>query len=421
MTSLRAVSRLVTPFALAASFVACGPTALQNEEAYSRVHSDSGIDGPSFAGIVDELKNLERAHPTVAKVLNYGTSVRGAQLTVIRIMKEGITPAGGGKRPAVMITGTIHGDEFLDIENRLPRFFLENQTKPGVAAFLAAGGAIYVAPILNPDGYASDRRENDRGQDLNRDFDMKLAGKSGFKHPETKGLLDFLKAEQTALNWDLKLTLDYHCCVGALIYPWGHSETRQLPAAELAEHKRLANKMLGRFGNYPSGQAYQIVGYTAVGASDDWFHETFGATSFTFEGAQGRENRNFQKHTDMWDELLADKAGPAGTGGVVVPVTGVDQSLFLAVAADLGGGQLRLAVAGQGAQSIGLCRGAADACRAGSSAVVVRFVQGRPVGDRVVFSDGAAVTVAAGETWTLLSYDAAGAVKGARAVQFAAR
>ena len=61
-------------------------------------------------------------------------------------------------------------------------------SSPGVAKFLHAGGVIIVVPVVNPDGYANNTRENSRGQDLNRDFDLLPTGEPHFKESESKAL-----------------------------------------------------------------------------------------------------------------------------------------------------------------------------------------------------------------------------------------
>jgi len=372
------------------------------EKNYARVHSDSGISGRPYEQIVAELKQLETAHPGIAKVITYGQTVGGQDLTMIRIGKPGATT----DRPGVLIAGTIHGDEFLNIEDRLPRWFLENQTSPGVAKYLNSGGVIWIAPILNPDGYKARRRENNRGKDLNRDFDLKMANKAGFSQPETSALYKTMQQEVASQNSKLKLTMDYHCCVGALIYPWGHSYDKELPANAKAEHLRLAGKIQEQFPRYKAGRAIEIVNYVAVGASDDFYHETFGATSFTFEGAVNVENRNFDKHTQMWDVLLADQAAASTTPPVAQPtarptlaILGSDQN------------NLTLAAAGPaGTASMTLCKGDLAACSS-SGNVAANFSSPQQIGERIVFRSAQIVSVTSQDLFTLQARDAAGAIR----------
>ena len=396
--------------AAAATTFSCSPVSIENEDNYSQVHGDSGISGRSYAQIVDELNNLEKAYPGMAKVITYGQSVGGEDLTMIRIGKEDATAT---KRPGVMIEGTIHGDEFLNIEDRLPRWFLENQSSNGVAAFLKNNGVIWIAPILNPDGYRAHRRENNNGKDLNRDFDMKKVSKKGFTQPETKSLIDTLRKETAALNVELKLTMDYHCCVGALIYPWGHSATAELPEPAKSEHKRLAKMILGNFAGYKAGRAQEIVNYVAIGASDDFFYESMGASAFTFEGAYGVENRNFDKHTRMWDQLLADKAG-------TIPIA--TSPAKLAIASENAQGQISTWVGtSKNTGSLSLCEGDAVTCLGSSAKIVTTYADPQTIGERFIYKANAEVTVTNGAVYTILEKDSSGSVSKSAVVKFQSR
>lgn len=271
--------------------------------------SDSRIVGPEWQQILDELLNLQKAYPDRATLVPYGITVAGRPLAMLRIGRERAA-ADSGRRPAVLITGAIHGGEFLAIENRLPRYFLEQGAndagRSGVARFLDKGGVIYVAPVTNPDGYMNRQRGNGRGRDLNRDFALKRAKKAGFTQPETSGLVGALEREMDEQRLKLALTLDYHCCGAALIYPWGHSAIEKMPVAEERVHRKTAQTMLTGFHGYQTGQAIDVIGYVAVGASDDFYHERFGARSFTFEGAEGIENRQFELHAALWERVLGE-------------------------------------------------------------------------------------------------------------------
>lgn len=297
-----------------ASFCLLGCTARGPLTAEPKMISDSRITGRAYQQILDELHNLEVEYPGRATVVNYGTSAGGSALALLRIGGYAKTPQKDStldKRPAILITGAIHGGEFLNVEDRLPRYFLERDASGkdgGVADFLARGGVIFVAPITNPDGYSSRKRGNGRGKDLNRDFALQRAQKTGFTQPETRGLVDALERELHERDLALTMTLDYHCCGNALIYPWGHSTDERMPLPDERAHKKMAALMLQGFRGYEMGQAIDVVGYTALGASDDFYHERFGSQSFTFEGAEGLENRQFELHTALWERVLGQLA-----------------------------------------------------------------------------------------------------------------
>lgn len=264
--------------------------------------SDSGIRGPSYQKIVEELNTLQELYPDLAQVITYGRSIEGKPLSLIKISNQTIKTTSAG---AIYIGGSIHGNEYLNIEDRLPRWILEvGKNHPGIKQFLNEGGVIYVAPILNPDGYDRRERENNTGIDLNRDYQVILAGVEGFTQPETRSLRDYLESDLNTNKRKLKVAMDYHCCIGALLYPWSFIGP-VLPQEAKDNHSKIgvmAQKHLGsrfKFGTTPD-----ILGYSARGTSKDFYYEKFGALSFTLEGRRNEEHQMFNQHTAMWQDII---------------------------------------------------------------------------------------------------------------------
>ena len=103
-------------------------------------------------------------------------------------------------RPALLMSGSTHGDEYLNIEDRLPEELLKlSLNKSTVSDFLNRGGVFIFIPILNPDGYDHRNRENSHGVDLNRDWDVPPAGFKGFHEVETNDL-----ARKLSELWETK-------------------------------------------------------------------------------------------------------------------------------------------------------------------------------------------------------------------------
>ncbi len=271
----------------------------------SRFHleGNSGIYGPSYSSIVSELNSLATIHSDFASVFQYGKSVKDVPLTSIKIFKKDASTSKGAR--AVLIGGTIHGDEFLHIEDRLPRWFLEEGvSKTSIKKFLDEGGAIYITPILNPDGYNQRKRENAHNQDLNRDFTVRRKDHFGFREPETKALRDFIQNELQSENRTLALALDYHCCLGSVLRPWSFKAPK-IPVADRSRFGAVGDIVKSLF-NYKYGVTPNLLGYSAIGTSKDYYYENFGAVGLTFEGKEKVEDQKFDKHTAMW-ELLFDE------------------------------------------------------------------------------------------------------------------
>ncbi|MBX9768568.1 MAG: hypothetical protein K2X47_14940, partial [Bdellovibrionales bacterium] len=273
--------------------------------------SDSGIRGPKFGVIEAELKQLAKTNPTIAGYVNYGKTAQGRNLSVIRI---GLQTRRSTPAPAVLLTGATHGDEYLNIEDQMPRIFLANGRESGTGFnnFLKRGGMIYVVPIFNPDGYDLRRRTNTNGVDLNRDFDVIPTSEKKFTQAETRLFTEFLDKDLKDMNLNLKMSMDYHCCVGAWLHPWGYSKT-PLEAPALKIHQDWAKEFIKLFGSeYVYGNTWTVLGYLSHGSSRDFYFAKYGSISYTFEGVFGVENQNLQKHIAMWDAILNYFASTTG-------------------------------------------------------------------------------------------------------------
>ena len=270
------------------------------------IDSDSEIYGPAYEAIVEELDTLAQTHPRWAERIVYGLSIQGRPLNLIRIRAPGRAPLADGR--AVFIGGAIHGDEYLNIEDRLPRWILESAIghETGVDRFFAQGGVLYIAPILNPDGYAARERWNAKGEDLNRDFTVERKHHQGFDQPETRALSEYLDRDLRTHHLTLALSLDYHCCQGSLLYPWSF-RAEDVPPAILSQFQ-LGGRIMHQSVNpkYKVGRTPDVLGYEAIGASKDYYFEHFGAVSYTFEGVRRLEQGNFEKHTRMWSRFFEE-------------------------------------------------------------------------------------------------------------------
>ena len=373
---------------------ACGPKLLtQSHPPLSQSHSDSGIRGPRHSQLLAAWDGLAASYPKQAKLIRYGKSVDGRDLAAVRIQDE-TASAPSGQRLGVIITGSIHGDEFLNIEDRLAEAFLQDgSTQRGFQQFLKAGGVVYVVPIINPDGYEARNRENSTGQDLNRDFDLKRANKSGFGQPETKNLASFLKSDSAASGVNIRFTFDYHCCIGGLIYPWGYSTTDKAPEKDLNKFRQVGQQVESLFG-YSHGTAMEVVNYTALGASDDFFYETFGGLSFTFEGSYGQESKNLPKHLTMWDQFFLSLLKDSGAQ---TPPSVSASDLFVKIGDSTDQGATIWAATAD--QQIGseFCLGDLPTCQ-GSAAKWERLVEKSSSAGRKFYKSNALVTLTRDQT-----------------------
>lgn len=268
--------------------------------------SDSGIYGPPYKDLVNYFTSLPKKYPGVIQVSQYGQTPKGRPLVVLKVFYPQRYVQNRGPKNAILITGSTHGNEYLGIEDKLPEWFAKEGIKdPVIAPYFQSGGAIYFIPIFNPDGYDARQRGNSNGVDLNRDFSVRQAKFDGFKEIETKAARDMLLGQIQREQQKLLITMDYHCCIGAALHPWSFKPSPQLPADILALYKNYGSIMKNAFGaNFRVGTTPDVLGYNAVGTSKDYYYETFGSISFTFEGEETVEKNKLAQHVQMWRSLI---------------------------------------------------------------------------------------------------------------------
>jgi murein peptide amidase A len=160
---------------------------------------------------------------------------------------------------SVLVVGCIHGNEQAGI---------------AVAKRLVAGGgvpgtAVWIVPVLNPDGVAADTRQNSRGVDLNRNFPwgwrplgsrgfLQYAGPRPLSEPEARA------AAQLILRVRPRITVWFHQPLGLVDLSGGN-------AALERRFARLVGLHVLRLARYPG---------SAVGWEN---HRLPGTTAFVVE------------------------------------------------------------------------------------------------------------------------------------------
>jgi hypothetical protein len=120
----------------------------------------------------EEFRRLAREHRDIVEPVVIGHSLRGTPILALRITKDARDPANRhGSRPAVGFTAAQHAREWLGVEQvrRLTHLLLDNYGRTGPATDINGGELggvtageltrlvdtreIWIAPVLNPDGY----------------------------------------------------------------------------------------------------------------------------------------------------------------------------------------------------------------------------------------------------------------------------
>jgi len=259
---------------------------------------NSGIKGPSYEKIKSDLSALSKTHPENSAIFTYGKTKMGEDLMGILLVKKGINP-----KKLVLITEVTHGDEYLNIADRLPVAFLEGENSPAMA-FVERGGAIAIIPILNPDGYKLGQRENANNVDLNRDFSIPPLAEERFTQIESNNLAKWVDGYLNETGADLTLTFDYHCCFCDILFsPWSHTRTL-MPENDRQSHGQLGNLMTQFFPKLKYGAASELSWALITGSSLDYWYSKYQPRSLAFEGCRKTEASRFDQHHAWWKSLF---------------------------------------------------------------------------------------------------------------------
>jgi Zinc carboxypeptidase len=263
--------------------------------------SDSGIRGPRYLTQLKEMEKLRAENPDLISLIDYGTTKLGNTLRMIVLKKE---TTNRKLRPTLVMSGSTHGSEYLNIEDRLPRELTKKAKAAGpVAQFIKDGGVLVFIPILNPDGYDAHQRENAEGVDLNRDWTVKRADVKGFREPETRLLAERLEKLRQEDNLQFKVTVDYHCCAGAFLYPWSFRNAPPIASRDSAEFHKIG-EMVTRHLGIETGRTGEILGYYPSGTTKDYYFDRYHAMAFTYEGRYLKEPRTLPQHVAWWEEMI---------------------------------------------------------------------------------------------------------------------
>lgn len=222
----------------------------------------------------------------------YGLSFESRALNGYTLYKSGPFK----QRRAVLLSEGIHGNEYLGLLDRL--IVLESLPQH-FKNFVTSGGVIFVIPQVNPDGVFRKNRFSSFGTDLNRDFRVRR-----LQMQETHSLSKWIEAELKKLDAQLVLAIDYHCCVGALLYPdSAKAKSNALFSRYYQDITSLAQKTISE--KISGGVTQDFFGRKTFGTLKDYWFQKYSAISFTFE-APSMDNGKamFDQQVTWWGEVL---------------------------------------------------------------------------------------------------------------------
>lgn len=281
--------------------------ALPNAFSQPFVESSSGIVGKRYSEVVSYFQTLPSKYPHMISIINYGQTKQMRPLIAIKIsLNINNNMRTNLKKRAILLTGAIHGNEYLGFEDKLPEWFASEGIKdPDIYSYFQNGGSIYFIPIYNPDGFDRMTRENANNVDLNRDFPIQLTKTPGFTQPETLLASQMIEYNLIKNGEKLVFSMDYHCCNRSALYPWSMKGAPPIPRQYKIYFDIIGDIMKIIFSkNFRVGNTPDILGYSAIGTSKDYYFERYGTLSFTYEGEAVIEKNKFEQHLTVLKSIL---------------------------------------------------------------------------------------------------------------------
>ena len=259
-----------------------------------------------YGATVVKLNTFEDSFPELVDVFSIGKSNLGKDIWCIRLTNE----ENKQEKLSCLIDGCIHGNEWeagdacLYIAEYLLINYGANQTVTSILDEIA----VYIVPLVNPDGRQQNTRWNANSIDLNRNFDVDFgrlrghslplgkifgrieipyliiprfgsltnAGRKPFSEPESQAM----KALMTNLvDEHFSFYINCHTAVHNFITPWSAFK----PPFEITSQEKnvfsYARQWVATYTEYEDTP----LSYSASGTVTDWCFKEFHVPCFTFE------------------------------------------------------------------------------------------------------------------------------------------
>ena len=217
------------------------------------------------------LLQLARQNPNLVHFHTLGYSEQGRNIDYV-VVSHGEPES----LPAIYINGTHHGDEKASTEGVLGLIdYLVKSRQLPVVRELLSNYAIYLQPLVNPDGHAANRRFDARGLDPNRDYAYPgRRDQDSFKTPAIRLVRDLTNRVR------FRAALALHSGMEGVLWAWAHSAERP---ADFDVFFTLAKLTAQAMGMSQYRQSYSD--YPALGEFIDYAYMTHGTLAMTVEVA----------------------------------------------------------------------------------------------------------------------------------------
>ena len=208
-------------------------------------------------------------YPRIVTFVQLGESAEGREISYLIITKHKFR-----NKPAIYFNGTHHGNEKPSTEAILGLidYLVQNRNTPEVSEILN-NYAIYLQPLVNPDGHANDSRLDSTGRDLNRDYsNPEKSDEDSFKAVETQ------LVKQLSDQVRFRAAVAFHSGMKGVLWPWCYSGDHTEDQDLFYTISKISALAMG--SNYYKQSYYD---YATSGEFIDYLYMTNQTLALTFE------------------------------------------------------------------------------------------------------------------------------------------
>ncbi len=208
------------------------------------------------------MERMATENPQLVKFQNLGYSDGGRSIDFVSITMGDVEEI-----PAIYINGTHHGDEKSSTEAALGliEYLIKNKSEPLVRDLLSSYN-LYIQPLVNPDGHASNNRFDANGVDPNRDY--AFPGRT-----DDDAFKSIVIRLVRGLLWRVKFraALALHSGMEGVLWAWAHSaepppdEDKFYTIAKLVARAMSLDQYRQSFSDYPSQGEFIDYAYMSHG------------------------------------------------------------------------------------------------------------------------------------------------------------
>jgi hypothetical protein len=249
----------------------------------------------NYATLTDELNTYAELYPEICRLYSLGQSVEGRELWAVLISDN---PDDEEDEPEFKYVSTMHGNEPLGTEICL--YFIDLLlTGYGTderITNLVDSTAIWIVPLMNPDGLERNTRANANGFDLNRNFPLLTDSSLNIFDGEPLDAETRQPEVRHIMNWTVEnsfvLSAAFHMSATLVCYPYGYNEQMQavdtptpddLLYEEISRRYTMHNPRMWNSSQYPDGIINSALWYPVIGEMADWNYRYVSCNEVTVE------------------------------------------------------------------------------------------------------------------------------------------